>query len=127
MDTPGFVLRVNASGEVHVENNTGQPMPFDAKFVLLDVQRAFYPWFPSVFASGNRTTTRDGEIITETWRNGRLAERLFARVNAQQRGTVEVSYEGWIAGNRAPKRVTLKNGWHGYTLVIETLEQSNVD
>lgn len=127
MDTPGFVLRVNGDGELSVENNTGQEMPFDAKFVLLDVQRAFYPWFASPLDSGARTTTRDGETITETWSGGHLVSREFRRVDARPPGVIQVSYDGWSADARAPKRATLRNGWHGYTLVIETLEQTTVD
>jgi Protein of unknown function (DUF3261) len=127
MDTPGFILRVNDKGELSVENNTGQPMPFDAKFVLLDVQRAFYPWFTTQATSGVRTTTRDEETVAETWRDGLLTERDFVRVDGKPQGVIEISYEGWTQGERAPKRITLKNGWHGYTLVIETLEQTNLD
>jgi hypothetical protein len=127
MDTPGFILRVNEMGELSVENNTGQPMPFDAKFVLLDVQRAFYPWFDTAIASGTRTTTRNGETITETWNDGHLTQREFVRVDGQPQGVIKVAYEGWSASARAPRRATLENGWHGYTLVIETLEQTSVN
>lgn len=127
MDTPGFILRVDDKGVLSVENNTGQPMPFDAKFVLLDVQRAFYPWFPAGLASGTRSVTRDGETVEETWRDGRLQKRRFVRVDGNPRGVIEVSYVGWSPSDRAPKRATLENGWHGYTLIIETLEQTNVD
>lgn len=126
MDTPGFILRVDSAGTLTVENNTNQPMPFDAKFVLLDVQRAYYPWFGSPLDAGVRTTTLNGESVTETWREGRLRTRRFERLDGQPKGVIEVAYEGWESGNRAPRRATLKNGWHGYTLVIETLDQTNL-
>lgn len=127
MDTPGFVLRVNDQGDLSVENNTGQPMPFDAKFVLLDVQRTFYPWFTTPLTSGTRATTRDDETITEVWRDGHLTTRRFVRVDGRPQGVIEVSYDGWSPMNRAPKRATLVNGWHGYTLVIETLDQASLN
>jgi hypothetical protein len=71
MDTPGFILRLNEEG-LSVENHTGNPIPFDPKFILLDVQRAFYPWFDAPFATGERSTTTEGDIVTETWSNGTL-------------------------------------------------------
>lgn len=127
MDTPGFVFRVDDAGKLSVENHTGQPIPFDPRFVLLDVQRAFYQWFPAPLDAGARTTTADGETIIETWRGGHLVERSFARIDGNPPGQVVVSYEGWKGENRAPTRVILRNGWHGYTLEIETIEQTDVN
>lgn len=127
MDTPGFVFRVDGAGKLTVENHTGQPIPFDPRFVLLDVQRAFYPWFPAPLADGTRTTNADGETITETWQADHLLERTFARIDGKPPGKVVVSYEGWQSGNRAPSRVVLRSGWHGYTLEIETVEQTDIN
>lgn len=127
MDTPGFVLRLDATRKLTVENRTERPIPFDPKFVLLDVQRAFYPWFRAPLVSGERTTTVDDEIIAETWRDGTLSKRVFTRVSGEPPGELVVKYEGWTAGNRAPRRATLHNAWFGYTLTIETVEQSELD
>lgn len=127
MDTPGFVLTVESSGELTVENHTQQPIPFDPKFVLLDVQRAFYPWFPSPLKNGQRTVTSGDDVVTETWSNGNLDSRIFTRVTGKPAGTLVVSYSGWSPGNRAPRRAVLQNGWFGYTLTIETVDQTSLD
>lgn len=127
MDTPGFVFRVDDAGKLSVENHTGQPIPFDPRFVLLDVQRAFYPWFPSPLGEGTRTATANGETIAESWHQGHLVQRSFTRVDGKPPGQVVVSYEGWHGQNRAPARVVLRNGWHDYTLEIETVEQTDVN
>ncbi len=127
MDTPGFVLTVASSGKLTVENNTQQPIPFDPKFVLLDVQRAFYPWFPSPLDNGQRTVTTDDDIVTEAWSNGNLDRRVFTRVTGNPAGALVVSYSGWLPGNRAPRRAVLRNGWFGYTLTIETVDQTSFD
>jgi hypothetical protein len=110
-----------------VENNTQQPIPFDPKFVLLDVQRTFYPWFPSPLENGQRSVTTDDDIVTETWSNGNLDRRVFTRVTGKPAGALVVSYSGWSPGNRAPRRAVLENGWFGYTLTIETVDQTTFD
>lgn len=125
MDTPGFILRLNDEG-LSVENHTGKPIPFDPKFILLDVQRAFYPWFDAPLANGERSTTTEGDVVTETWSNGTLRRRTFVRVSGNPKGTLDVTYSGWSPPNRAPQRVVLRNGWFGYTLTIETVEQTDV-
>lgn len=124
MDTPGFVLRLDAARKLTVENRTERPIPFDPKFVLLDVQRTFYPWFDAPSASGERTTTVNDESVTETWRDGTLRERVFTRVSGEPPGKLVVKYEGWMPGKRAPRRATLINDWFGYTLTIETVDQN---
>lgn len=127
MDTPGFVLTVKPSGKLTVANHTQQPIPFDPKFVLLDVQRTFYPWFPSPLEDGQRSVTTDDEIVTESWSNGNLDRRVFTRVTGEPAGALVVSYTGWSPGNRAPRRAVLQNGWFGYTLTIETVEQTTFE
>lgn len=126
MDTPGFVLRVDEAGALSVDNHTGKPIPFDPKFVLLDVQRTFYPWFARPLERGQRNVTAGGESVTEFWLNNRLLKRTFERPSAKTSGKVIVSYEGWADGHRAPRKAVLTNGWYGYTLTIETLDQSDV-
>ena len=126
MDTPGFVLTLNANGEVDVENRTGRDMPFDARYVLLDVQRTFYPWFESPLDNGSRTATIAGEQVTEDWEQGRLIRRTFERNDGKPPGTITVTYSGWTPGARAPTRARLDNGWFEYALEINTLAQQTL-
>jgi hypothetical protein len=126
MDTPGFVLTLDAKARLDFVNHTGQPARFNPRYVLLDVQRVFYPWFPSASNAGTRETRVDNERVTETWKDGVLTQRTFQRLDNNPPGVIVVMYSGWRAGNRAPERATLKNGWFGYSLTIQTLEQSSL-
>lgn len=126
MDTPGFVLTLDAKAQLEFENHTGQPVHFNPRYVLLDVQRAFYPWLPAASGAGAREGIVDNERVTETWKDGVLTERTFQRLDQNPPGTIVVTYSGWTAGSRAPRRATLNNGWFGYTLTIQTFEQSSL-
>jgi hypothetical protein len=126
MDTPGFVLTLNEKRQLRFENHTGEPVRFNPRYVLLDVQRAFYPWFPSTLARGTRETVVDQERVRETWHDNTLVERTFQRLDNNPPGKIVVTYSGWASGGRAPERARLDNGWFGYVLTIQTLEQSNL-
>ncbi len=126
LDTPGFILTLDENGNVEMENRTGRPIPFEARYVLLDVQRTFYPWFSSPHDDGTRQRVFDGERITEQWKQGRLQRRTFTRVDGQPPGQITVTYEGWTANNRAPARARLDNGWFGYVLEISTISQQTL-
>jgi len=126
---PGFVLRLQ-SGEVTFENHGAEPLPFPPEYMVLDVERAYFPWFPAdapLPAQGEpRVTSAHGERITESWEQERLSRRTFERLDGQPPGTITVSYSGWSEGQRAPAVTELENGWFGYALQIETLEQLNL-
>lgn len=125
MDTPGYVLRLDAQAQLHFENHTGEEMRFNPRYVLLDVQRVFYPWFPEGLKSGTREVSVDQEHVTETWKDGVLTERTFQRLDNDPPGKITVTYVGWKPGSRAPERAVLNNGWFGYSMTIETFEQSS--
>lgn len=134
MGQVGFVLRMHSATpgaelEVKFENHSPLHLPFDPRFILLDVQRVFYPWLPEKNAS---TTSVSGEVkgllITESWQNGRLKKRRFSRppdsISAGGQGLdVHISYEGWQESAEAPATVRLQNRTMGYVLEIETLDQ----
>lgn len=109
---PGFVIRHGPAG-VDVTNNTGEALPFDPKFMLADVQKAFYPWPepPGAEALGFRISTREAD--------GRLAERVFTPIDGGP--PIEVEY-GEEAIDGYPRAVELRNARFGYRLRIETIE-----
>lgn len=126
MKTPGFVVRL-ADGEVELDNRSPQPVPFDPRYIMLDVQRVYFPWIPDEPPTdGERSHRTDGEHVTERWAGGRLMERRFRREDARPPGEIRVTYEGWEDGMDAPRRATLDNGWFGYTLEIETFVQQRL-
>lgn len=114
----GFVLKLH-DGEVSFENRTEVELPFPARFILLDVQRAFYPWL----AEGRLDGVVDGERVVERRDEGRLVERSFARVDERPPGRIVVRYEAYEDGRVIPGRVEIDNGWFGYCLTVETFEE----
>jgi hypothetical protein len=128
MGVPGFVITLDANGQTHVDNRTGEPLPFPPSYVLADVQRVFFPWLGSVAEgfSGERTGTTSGLTVRERYEDGRLVERYFARDDAKERGEVRVYYEGFRPGDDVPLHAVLENRWFGYTLIIDTVEQTRL-
>lgn len=128
MGVPGFIITLDASGQTHVENRTGEPLPFPPSYVLADVQRVFFPWLdpPSPGFSGERTGAISGLTVREQYEQGRLVERYFARDDARERGEVRVYYEGFRPGDDIALHAVLENRWFGYTLIIDTVEQARL-
>ncbi len=129
MGTVGFVIQLGADGQIQVTNNTEEELPFPARFILLDAQRAFYPWgFDGGFAGGvggsahARSATVDGERVSERWRDGHLQERRFERPD--QNGAIVVRYEWGEGDRRGPRRVRLENQWFGYVLDVDNQVES---
>jgi hypothetical protein len=118
----GFVIRLQ-NGSVTLQNQTDMEVPFPARFVVLDVQRVFFPWLPEAPPTddGNREGVVDGEHVLERWRRGRLVERRFARLDGRPAGSITITYE-WSDDRRrvSPVRALLDNAWFGYRLVIDT-------
>lgn len=125
---PGFVFVLDGD-EVTSENRSGRELPFPPRYILLDVQRAFYPWLgDGVGVLGRRddgTYERqvDGERVVEHWSEGRLRRRTFERSEGAPAGVIEVTYR-WGDGMRAPVEAVLDNGWFGYTLTVATVEEN---
>jgi hypothetical protein len=121
LGAPGFVLRL-ADGAITVEQRAELELPFPARFVLLDVQRAFFPWLLAELPmphDGERSGEVDGERVTETYRDGRLIRRRFERCSGTPAGAINVDCEWGDGPALALKRATLDNGWCGYRLVID--------
>lgn len=119
----GFVLVQDPTG-VSLQNHTDMHLPFPARFVLLDVQRTFFPWLPFVAApvDGERRGVVAGEEVVEIHAAGRLVERRFTRLDGKPAGTIVVRYE-WgdqDQGRLAPRRAVLDNGWFGYRMTVLT-------
>lgn len=107
--------------EVRVEKFIPRDLPFDPRFILLDVQRVFLKGLPAAQRDDGWHRKRiDDEIVRERWENGRLHERTYARRDRQPKGEIVVRYHGgWVPGQRPPS-IELVNGWFGYRLVLDT-------
>jgi len=119
----GFVLTQDSAG-VRFENRTDMQLPFPPRFVLLDVQRTFFPWLPTTgpVSDGERSAVVDGERVVEIRSGGKLKERRFTRCDGMPAGDIVVRYE-WSetdVGRVAPRRAVLDNGWFDYRMTVET-------
>jgi len=119
----GFVMTQDSAG-VRFENRTDMPLPFPPRFVLLDVQRTFFPWLPDAVlaADGVRSAVVDGERVVEIRSGGKLKERRFTRCDGVPAGDIVVRYE-WSdadSGRVAPRKAVLDNGWFGYRMTVDT-------
>lgn len=116
----GFVIRMQGE-QVELENHAGIDVPFPPRFVLLDVQRTFFPWLQEPPPrDGMREGLVGDERVAETWADGRLLERRFARLDGEPAGTIAIGYTYGDPARQTPTRVALDNGWLGYRLTIET-------
>lgn len=117
---PGFVIQHSAAG-TKVDNHSDLVMPFPPEFVLLDVQRTFYPWLPGVPPTdGERAGELGQERITETWRDGKLVRRTFERRDGHPAGLIVIDCTWSPVASRAPSHIVLDNRWCGYRLEIDT-------
>ncbi|MEM1413589.1 MAG: DUF3261 domain-containing protein [Myxococcota bacterium] len=111
--------------DVEVALHAPVRLPFPARYMLHDVQRAWLR--PAVAPAAERVVS--GEHVRETWADGRLTSRRFERVDGQPAGILEVSYAGGLAPGAMvpgetwapPAEATLVNGWFGYTLRIRNV------
>lgn len=117
-------------GSVDVVNHIPEQMVIPPRFILLDVQRAFFPWTTADADADRRgevVTNRDQEQIRERWEQGHLVERTFTRESGVPEGEIHVAYD-WGRGQWAlPERVVLDNGWFGYRLTIVTSSETHLD
>ncbi len=106
--TPGggraFVLLMER-GRITTEDHTGGRLPFDARYMLADIQLAFWPHHPDL----------DGLVLREERGAGEGWSRLFLRGNEP---VIEVSYESprpWDG------RLVLDHLERGYTLEVTSV------
>jgi hypothetical protein len=121
LGTTAFVV-VLRDGAIDFREESGEDLPFPPRFILLDVQRVFYPWLPP----GQREGLVGDERVVEDFVDGRLAERRFTRLDGQPAGTITVRYEWGGQAWRAPVRAELDNGWFGYRLTVVTLDETQL-
>src|SRR5699024_11127675 len=98
-------------------------LPFDATYILADVQKAFMPW-------GSDSSPRDGDVRagryqilqwTEMRNEDRPQTRTFWRKDLDDAVPLRVEY-GYSGEHSFPTDVTLHNPWFSYTLHIHTLK-----
>jgi len=120
--TRAFVLQQRG---VAVEFTSYMPgeLPFPPRYILLDLHRTLFVTLGPPVADGDRVAVRDGESVRERWRAGRLMERRYERVGGAPAGSIEVRYEGGMAGHEPPDTIEYRNGWYGYALTITTLSR----
>lgn len=107
--------------EVRVEKFIPRELPFEPRFILLDVQRVFLKGLPQAPRDDGWHRSRiDDEIVRERWQGGRLHERTYARRDRQPKGAIFVRYEGGYVPGERPPPIELVNEWFGYRLVLET-------
>lgn len=118
----GFAILLHDTA-VELQNQAGEELPFPARFILLDVQRTFYPWLsPAAAPDGRREGDVGEERVQEVWSGGRLVERRFTRLDGRPAGSITVTYDwgGVEPQRRSPLRAVLDNGWFGYRLLVDT-------
>jgi hypothetical protein len=115
--------------EITMRNDTGEELTFPPRFMLLDVQRIYFPWLVQdgeLRADGTYEGVVSEEHVVEIVRDGRLVERRFARLDGQPPGSITVRYEWEQADWLGPSRAVLDNGWFGYQLAIATLAETRL-
>jgi len=120
---PGFVLTLEPSGEVQVENRTDRELPFRPERILADVQKVHFPWIEGeVPREGTLRGRALGYEVEERFEDGRLVERRFAAGASPEGPEVIVRYGDWDARRVAPSVATLTHSL-GYELTVETFEE----
>lgn len=126
MGSMGFAI-VLSGNEIDVTNHTQREMSIPPHFILLDVQRCFYPWLPVSAAfgiDGRYEGEVDGEHVVEVLEAGKLKERTFTRLDGAPPGEIRVTYRWTRDDWHVPGEVVLDNGWFGYRLRVETHEET---
>lgn len=118
--TRAFLLQQEGT-EVTFTRYVDLVFPFPPKYILFDIHRALFIGIASApLADGEHTAHRDGEVIRERWRDGRLLERTFRRESGQPPGLIRITYEDWTLFGIPPRKITFRNDWFGYELAITT-------
>jgi hypothetical protein len=121
--TKAFVLAQKGT-EVRFTSYMAQPLPFPPRYILEDVTRTYFCGIADgPLPDGVHQSERDGELIEERWKEGRLMERRFTRLDGNPRGEIVIDYVGGMAGGRSPARIEFDNGWLGYRLTVTTVSE----
>ena len=125
MGSVGFSIQQGPDG-IALQNNIPDQLVIPPRFILIDVQRAFFPWLGPSMEAGERVGRVAGEEIVELWQDGHLKERLFRRCNEKSKGAITVRYEWGQGGWTLPTSAVLDNGWLGYQLHIVTHSETRL-
>ena len=123
LGSTGFVVELRGDAISH-QAPAGEELPFPPRYLLLDVERVFFPWLPAGAADGERAGEVGEERVVEQVQGGRVRERRFTRLDGQPRGTIVVRYDWKDGDGAAPSQAELDNGWFGYRLSIRTLQET---
>jgi hypothetical protein len=97
-------------------------LPFSPKNILIDLHRIFFRGIePRPSSDGVYSTQQEGELIVEVYKNKKLEERRYKRLDARPKGWIRVRYHGGMVDHTPPPRIDFVNGWYGYRLTIKTL------
>jgi hypothetical protein len=114
-----FVLKQTGS-DVQFTQYLGRDLPFPPKYMLIDIDRAFFDEIPGgPHPDGEHSAQLNGEEIRETWAGGRLMQRRFRRLDGSPAGEIVIRYQGGMVPPLPPARVEFHNGWFGYDLAID--------
>lgn len=107
---------------VSFESFVDRKPPFPPKFMLVDVQRAYWPIAPAT-ADGAVATELGAEHVDEVFAGGHLVSRTFTRAELRPDGkpypgAITIRYDDWQ--DDVARRVTITNDWFGYTMDIRT-------
>lgn len=125
MGSIGFSIKQTKT-DIEVTNNIPEQMVIPPRFILLDVQRAFFPTANASHRDGEHTVQQADERITETFREGRLQKRVFERLDGQPQGAITITYDWQQPTWALPTRAVLDNGWFGYQLTIVTHSETRL-
>ena len=122
----GFVLQQNGR-EVELESHLPEALPFPAEFMLHDIQRVWFRGLSAPRPDGEHREVVGDEESTERWRDGRIEERTFRRLDDDPPEVLRAVYEGGLGGASPPSAVRWHNTWYGYTLILTTLSHQLLD
>ena len=126
MGSVGFSIQQTPT-TIDVVNNMAEQMVIPPRFILLDVQRAFFPWNDTPLQNGERSEQQNDELITEVWRNSKLTKRTFRRLDQRPEGTITITYTWGNPDWVLPTRTVLDNAWFGYQLTIVTHSETRIN
>lgn len=124
--TRAFTL-IQRGDEVEYSEHMPQPLPFPARFMLIDIHRTLFVGLDGPRDDGEHTGVVGDENVREHWAAGKLHTRVFTRVAGSPKGAITVTYEGGYRPGEAPPTIGFDNRWFGYKLTIETLMYQQID
>ncbi|MDX2054834.1 MAG: DUF3261 domain-containing protein [Polyangiaceae bacterium] len=117
-----FVIR-QVGVAVSVIEGRRADLPFEASYILLDVNRCFFLGLTSkTLADGWTQQEVNGEVIRDFWQGGQLKERIFLTKGEPTGSRVLIRYTPGFTRSTAPKSLELVNERFRYRLNITLLE-----